>query len=555
MIGKGGKEGRVGSGHAVPPETEDMERMNVAERGRIMRVGDFLKRYGKEIPDSEAIVFGDRRITFGQYDRETDRVAMGLLNLGVRRGDRIGIYIPLWPEALFIYLGAAKIGAVAVPVSVRTTAPELQFFANDAEMSCLFLASGFMGADFMGNLEAVRSGIPSLRHVVCLDREKEGVLPYGRFLAEPDPSALKRSTDAVREEDPVLFIYTSGTTGVPKAAMLTHKSVIAMTDAQLTATEFVHGDSLLLNLPLSHAGAAVMGVIATLNAGNKLVLMDMFNPEETLRLIAAEKCTAMGQVPVMYAMELAHPNVGNYDLSSLKVPIVSAQPCPSELILAFKQQVGVMPRNAYGLTEASGTVTFTHPDDGEEKLTYSVGRPVPSIQLVLKDEEGNGVPRGEAGEICIKGPVVMKGYWKRPEEDARVFDNDGFLHTGDMGRLEEDGYLVIVGRKKEMFIRGGENVYPPEIEEAICLHPDVMLAAVVGRPHEKWGEVGRAYIMPKPGREITPEGMREFLKDRLSSFKIPEDFIIRPMLPLTPLGKVKKLDLYAEMKDEYGNRP
>lgn len=515
-----------------------------------MVLGDFSKKYSKETPNKDALVFKDRRISYKQYDDESDRVAMGLLKLGVRRGDRVGIYIPLWPEALFAFLGAAKIGAVGVPISVRATPPELEFFLNDAEVSVLFLASGFMGADFLASLESIRNNIPRLKHVICLDQEKEGIISYNKFLTEPDQAQLKKCADAIDENDAIIFIYTSGTTGVPKAAVLTHRNVIKLAEAQIVATEIVTGDSLLLNLPFAHVGGAVMGVICTLIPGNKLIMMDMFNPEETLRLISIEKATAVGQVPVMYAMELAHPNVGQYDLNSIKVPVVSSQPCPSELIVAFQKQFGVLPRNAYGLSEVSGAITYTHPSHGLEKLTYSVGKTIPAVELVIKDDNGKILPQGEAGEICVKGDTVMKGYWKRPDEDAKVSDKDGFFHTGDMGRLEDDGSLVIVGRKKEMYIRGGENVYPPAIEEVICQHPDVMLAAVIGRPDPKWGEVGRAYIMPKPGKTPTPEGIKEFLKDKMSNFKIPEDVIIRPLLPLTPLGKVKKLDLYTEMKKE-----
>ncbi|HOG08249.1 MAG: class I adenylate-forming enzyme family protein [Syntrophales bacterium] len=519
-----------------------------------MVLGDFFKKHSQEIPNNEALVFKERRITFKQYDEATDRVAMGLLKLGVQRGDRIAIYGPLWPEVVFAYFGAAKIGAIGVPMSARTTAPELKFFVNDSESSVLFMPSTFMGGDFMANLDAVREEMPTLKHVVCFDLEKEGVLLWEKFLTDPDPAVLNKAKDAVQEDDSALFIYTSGTTGVPKAAQLTHKNLIALTNAQIEATGYHRGHIIVLNLPFSHVGGAVMGIICNVNVGNKVVMMDAFNPEETLRLVSEEKATTLGQVPAMYAMELSHPNLSKYDISTLKLPIVSSQPCPSELISAFKKIVGVIPLNAYGLTETTAAITYTHPSHGEEKLTYSVGKPVPSIQMVLKDDDGNIMPQGEAGEICVKGPVVMKGYWKRPEEDAKVFDADGFLHTGDMGRFEEDGSLVIVGRKKEMYIRGGENVYPPQIEDAICKHPDVMLAAVIGRPHEKWGEVGRAYIMPKPGKNPTPEEIKEFLKDKLSNFKIPEDVIIRPILPLTPLGKVKKLDLYTEMKQELGKK-
>ena len=517
-----------------------------------MILRDLFKKHAREIPNDEALVFKERRITYKQYDEMTDRVAMGLLKLGVQHGERIGIYGPLWPEIVIAHFGATKIGAIGVPMSVRTTPPELKFFVNDSEISVLFMPSGFMGADFLANLEAVRKEMPTLKHVVCFDREADGILLWEKFLTEPDAATLQKAADAVQEDDSALFIYTSGTTGVPKAAQLTHKNLIVYTNAQIECMDYHRGHSIVLNLPFSHVGGAVMGITANLNAGNKVVMMDVFNPEETLRLVSEEKATTLGQVPAMYAMELAHPNLSKYDISSLKIPIVSSQPCPSELISAFKRIVGIIPLNAYGLTECTAAITFTHQEDGEEKLTYSVGKPISCIEMVLKDDDDNIVPQGQAGEICVKGPVVMKGSWKRPAEDAKVFDADGFLHTGDMGRFEEDGSVVIVGRKKEMYIRGGENVYPPEIEDVICRHPDVMLAAVIGRPHEKWGEVGRAYIMPKPGKNPSPEEIKEFLKDKLSNFKIPEDIIVRPMLPLTPLGKVKKLDLYKEMKQELG---
>jgi len=253
-------------------------------------------------------------------------------------------------------------------------------------------------------------------------------------------------------------------------------------------------------------------------------------------------------------MELLNPNVDKYDLSSIKAAIVSSQPCPSELIMAIKSKLGVMPQNAYGLTEVSGAITFTQIEHGEQKLKHTVGVPISGIELAIMDPEFNILSHGQVGEIVIKGDAVMKGYWKRPDEDARVFDKKGYFHTGDMGTLDEDGYLSIVGRKKEMYIRGGENVYPPEVEEAIAQHPDVFMVAVVGRPHSVYGEVGRAYVIPKPGTQPTAEAMKGFLKDRLAGFKIPEDILFREQLPLTLLGKVKKLDLYKEIEQEFSNK-
>ncbi len=520
--------------------------------GSEMILKDFFQKHSREIPDAEALVFKNRRISYREYDELTDQAAMGLIKLGVKHGDRIGIYAPLWPETAITYFGAAKIGAVCVPMSARTTAPELRFFLNDAGISVLFMPSEFMATDFLANLEAIRSEAQMLKHVISLDNVKKGIaIPYSQFLALPDRKSLEKAATDVKPDDTALFMYTSGTTGVPKAAMLTHRNLIAATNGQIEAVDYHRGHSIVLNIPFSHVGGAVMGITCHLNAGAKIVMMDVFDPEQTLRLIAEEKVTTLGQVPAMYAMELAHPNLEKYDLSTLQIPIVSSQPCPSELISAFKKKLGVIPLNAYGLTECSAAITYTNPSQDEEKLTYSVGRPISSIDLVIKDEAENIVAQGEPGEICVKGPVVMKGYWNRPDEDARVFDAEGYLHTGDMGRLEQDGSLVIVGRKKEMYIRGGENVYPPEVEDAICQHPDVMLAAVIGRPHEKWGEVGRAYVMPKAGKTPDPEKIKGFLKERLASFKIPEDIIIRKELPMTPLGKIKKLDLYEEINKEF----
>jgi len=517
-----------------------------------MVLGDFLTKYASERANREAVVFRDRRFTFRDYDRETDRVAAGLLRLGVQKGDRVGIYLPNWPENVFSYLGAAKIGAVAVPVSWRFTPQEIRFVIDNAEISVLIMAAGFMGMDFIGNLAAVRGGLPGLRQVVLLERDKaaEGMIPYDDFLADAGPE-LAQAMQSVRPDDPVLFLYTSGTTGVPKASVLTHRNLISYTDGQIASSDFAGDHRLLLNIPLNHVGGAVMAVIACLNAGNTLVMMDMFVPEETLSVIEKEKISVIGQVPAQYALELLNPNVEKYDLKSVRVAIVSSQPCPSELILGIQAKMGVMPRNAYGLTEVSGAITFTHPSHGEEKLKYSVGKAIPGVDLVIMDEQHKILPVGQVGEIAVKGDPVMKGYWKRPDEDRRVFDEKGYFHTGDMGRLEEDGSLVIVGRKKEMFIRGGENVYPPEVEEALAKHPDVLMSAVVGRPDRVMGEVGRAYIMPKPGTSPTAQGIKEFLKGRLANFKIPEDVIFRAQLPLTLLGKVKKLDLYAEIEKEF----
>jgi fatty-acyl-CoA synthase len=518
-------------------------------------LGDFFTRHAAERPDSLAIVFKDKRITYREYDRASDRTATGLLNLGVRKKDRIGIYLPNWTEFLFTYMGAAKIGAVAVPVSWRFTAQEIKFLLEDSGVSVLVMASGFSGMDFTENLESVRNELPLLKNVIIVegDQARDWMIPYSDFIAEPGPS-LEEARSAVSPEDPVLFVYTSGTTGVPKGAVLTQKNLVAYTNSEIKATGFQKDDSLLLDLPLNHVGGAVMAVVTCLNAGAKLVMVDTFDPVETLRLIQDEKITIMGQVPAQYALQLLNPDVEKYDLSSIRTAIVSSQPCPSELILEIQKRMGIFPQNAYGLTESTGCFTFTLSTDSEEKLKYTVGLPIEGVETAIMDPDNNILPRGEVGEVAINSEYVMKGYWNRPEEDAKVFDKNGFLHTGDMGKIDEDGYLVLVGRKKEMYIRGGENVYPPEIEEEISKYPDVFMAAVLGRPDPVMGEVGRAYVVLKPGSTARPDDLKEFLKDKLAKYKIPEDIIIRDQLPMTPLGKVKKLDLYREMEKEFKNK-
>jgi len=525
-----------------------------SETTTVRVVGDLFIRHTREKPGAEAIVCNNRRITWKEYDRQTDRAAQGLLNLGVKRGDRVGIYMPNWPEFLFVYLGATKIGATTVPVNWTFTPQEVKFVINNAGVSVLAMSAGFLGVNMLKNLESVRNELPALRHVIMLEKEKAlpNMIHYDEFLAEPTP-ALAEARAAVQVEDPVIFIYTSGTTGVPKASMLTHKNILSYVGWMINICYIVGENTVLLNIPINHVGGAVMGVIACLAAGNKLAMMDVFDPVKTLQFIQEEKISVIGQVPTQYSLELLNPEVEKYDLSSVKIAMVSSAPCPSELISAIQKHMGVTPQNAYGLTEVCGAVTCTLLEHGEEKLKHTVGVPQAGIELAIMDDDGNILPAGEAGEIAIKGDAVMKGYWQRPDEDARVFDKMGYFHTGDMGKLDAEGCLTIVGRKKEMYIRGGENIYPPEIEDAIAQHPDVCLVAVIGCPDPVMGEVGRAYIVPNPGTNPTAEGIKAFLKDKLVKYKIPEDIIFRSQLPFTAVGKIKKLELYQEMRKEIGN--
>ena len=395
------------------------------------------------------------------------------------------------------------------------------------------------------------TSFPGLKHVVMLEKGKElpGMVPFDKFMADPTPDGKARVD--VQLEDPVVFIYTSGTTGVPKAAILTHKNLLAYTSWMINICYTVGENTVLMNVPLNHVGGAVMGVINCLAAGNKIAMMDMSTPPKHCSLSRTRRYQSSARCPLCLPWSCSTLTLVNMTSVRLSWLLFPTAPCPSELIVAIQKHMGVTPQNAYGLTEVSGAVTCTLIEQGEEKIKYTVGVPSPGIELAIMDDDGNILPQGEAGEIAIRGDAVMKGYWNRPDEDAKVFDQNGYFHTGDMGKLDKEGCLMIVGRKKEMYIRGGENVYPPEIEEAIAKHPDVFLSAVVGRPDPVMGEVGRAYIIPKPGTHPTAQEIKTFLKDKLVKYKIPEDIIFREQLPLTPLGKVKKLDLYQEIKREF----
>ncbi len=517
-----------------------------------MVLGDLLAKHAKENPASEAIVFREVRLNYGTYNRESDRIAAGFLKMGISKGDRIGIYLSSRPEFLFIYLAAAKIGAIAVPVSWRFTPPEIKFVINDAGISLLCTMPGFSGMDFIKNIGQIRQEVPCLKHVVLLDGGAAGndMVPYVHLLREPDHS-LKKAEAAVSPDDTVLLLYTSGTTGVPKAAMLTHGNLVSYAEGMLSSSGAERGDSVLLNVPLNHVGGSVMAMMCCLYLGNKLVLMDAFVPEDTLKIIEREHIAVIGQVPAQYALELLSPNVGRYNLGSVRIALVSGQSCPGDLIARIRERMGVLPRNAYGLTEVSGAITFTRPEHGEDRIQNSVGQPMEGITIAIMDDKNTILPPNSIGEIAVSGSTVMKGYWNRPDENKKAFDEKGYFHTGDMGMLDDGGFLVLSGRKKEMYIRGGENVYPPEVEEAIARHPNVMISAVVGRPDPVMGEVGRAYIIPKPGTAITPEEIKDFLSDKLAKYKIPEDIIFRNNLPLSPIGKVIKLDLYEEINREF----
>jgi acyl-CoA synthetase (AMP-forming)/AMP-acid ligase II len=526
-----------------------------------MLLHEVLEVHAADHPDKEAIVFHDERVTYKEYLQNVNKVAANLNRLGVKRGDKVALYMGNGTQYVYCYIGAASLGACAVPVSVRFAELEAGFIVNNSDSTFLATIPGAGGVDFIDVVNKILPSCPLLKTIVVTGDDSEvarieGALGPDALFGEPsdaDVEALAKARQAVDENDTAFMVYTSGTTGVPKGAELTHKNLISYAKGQLSASGVTGADRLLLDIPVNHVGGGVMAIISMLEAGGTLVILDQFVPQEVLQTIETEKVTVLGQVAAQYILMMMMPDFDKYDLSSVRAAVVSAAPTPREVFAQAKEKFGVYLTNGFGMSETSGAITFNRVDeDPFERLSTSVGKANDGIEVAILDQQGMYLPPGEEGEICIKGDAVMKGYYKRPDETALVMTGDGFLHTGDMGKLDKDGYLYILGRKKEMYIRGGENVYPPEVEEVIQSNPGVLFNAVIGIHDPVMGEVGRAYIVPMPGFEpaVTEDDIKKWCAERLAKYKVPSEVLFRDSLPLSPLGKVMKKVLYEEVKGE-----
>lgn len=525
-----------------------------------MLLNEILEVHAREHPDGEAIVFHDERVTWAEYMANVDKVAANMARLGVKRGDHVALYMGNGTQYCYCYLGAASLGACAVPVSVRFAELEAGFIVGNSNSTFLVTIPGFGGVDFLDIVNKIRPSCPDVKTIVVIGTDEEvarvdGALPSSEIFGEvtgDDLEALKKAREGVDENDTAFMVYTSGTTGVPKGVELTHKNLISYVKGQMDASDVTGEDRLLLDIPVNHVGGGVMAIVSTLYAGSTLVILDQFIPQEVLETVEREKITIMGQVAAQYILMMMVPDFEKYDLSTVRMAVVSAAPTPKEVFAAVKEKLGLYLTNGFGLSETSGAITFTRVDeDSFERLSTSVGKPNEGIEIAIMDDAGMFLPPGETGEICIRGDAVMKSYYERPDETALVMTDDGFFHTGDMGKLDEDGYLYILGRKKEMYIRGGENVYPPEVEEVLTQNPKVLFAAVIGVHDPVMGEVGRAYVVPQPGAEPpTEDEIKQWCAERLAKYKVPSEVVFRDALPLTPLGKVMKKVLYEEVKGE-----
>jgi fatty-acyl-CoA synthase len=511
-----------------------------------------VRRHG----DAEALVDVPtaRRWTYRELDAEVDRVARGLLDLGIDRGDRVGIWSPNGAEWVFVQYATAKIGAILVNVNPAYRTSELQYVLNQSGVRLLVAAPSFKTSDYEAMIEEVRPECPSLERTILFgSADWDDLLQRGeRF----DDAALRKRSSSLSFDDPINIQYTSGTTGFPKGATLSHHNILNNGYFVGQLLGYTVEDRVCVPVPFYHCFGMVMGNLGATSNGSCIVIpAPAFDPAATLQAVQDERCTSLYGVPTMFIAELGLANFADYDVSSLRTGIMAGSPCPVEVM---KRVVAEMHMDEvtimYGMTETSPVSTMTRREDDLERRVSTVGTVMPHVEVQIVDPDtGLTVPRGTPGEVCTRGYSVMLGYWEAEEQTAEAIDRAGWMHTGDLGTMDDAGYVAIVGRIKDMVIRGGENIYPREIEEFLYSHPDIDDVQVIGVPDEKYGEELMAWIRLRPGAdELTVEALRAFCQGKLAHYKIPRYLHHTDEFPMTVTGKIRKVEMRERAKEILG---
>ncbi|RSS53566.1 AMP-binding protein [Streptomyces sp. WAC07061] len=510
-------------------------------------IGDNLDRTVRRFPDRDALVdvAAGRRWTYAELAADVDVLALGLLDLGITAGDRVGIWAPNRAEWTLVQYATAKIGAILVTVNPAYRSHELEYVLNQSGMRLLVAADSFKGSDYAAMIEKVRPRCADLEFTVLLGGPQWDSLRERGALG--DPADLARAAAALDPGDPVNIQYTSGTTGFPKGATLSHRNILNNGFFVGELCGYTERDRVCVPVPFYHCFGMVMGALACTSHGAAMVIpAPAFDPAATLAAVEAQACTSLYGVPTMFIAELAAPGFDGYDLSSLRTGIMAGSPCPVEVMNEVIERMGMTEVSiCYGMTETSPVSTQTRADDSVERRVSTVGRVGPHLEVKVVDPEtGAVVPRGTPGELCTRGYSVMLGYWGEPQKTAEAVDGDGWMHTGDLAVMDADGYLSITGRIKDMVIRGGENLYPREIEEFLHGHPDVLDVQVIGVPDAKYGEELMAWVRMREGAEpLTAEAVRAYCAGRLAHFKIPRYVHVVDEFPMTVTGKIRKVEM------------
>ncbi len=529
-----------------------------------LTTGALLDDMSRRYPGNDALVYPERnlRYSYQEFNEVCRQVAKGLIAMGIKKGDNISIWAYNVPEWVILQFASAKIGAILVTVNTAYKSAELEYILNQSDSTSLFMVRSFKDTNYIqtvcdvvpelansepGKLTCPK--LPCLKNVVFIGDDTpagmfgfEQIVKMGAQISDQELNSIEAALDC---HDTINMQYTSGTTGFPKGVMLTHYNLINNGFNIGECMKFTETDRLCIPVPFFHCFGSVLAVMASVTHATAMVPVEIFDPLKVLQTIEKERCTAVHGVPTMFIAELEHPEFGNFDLTSLRTGIMAGSVCPIEVMKRVVKDMHVSEiTSVYGQTESSPGITQTRTADSIELRVATVGRALPGAEVKIIDiETGVALPPGKQGELCARGYMVMKGYYKMPEETAKVIDADGWLHTGDLAIMDENGYCKITGRIKQMIIRGGENIYPREIEDFLYTHPKISDIQIYGVPDRKYGEQIMAAIILKKGVEMSEQEVRDFCHDKIANYKIPRYVKFVDSYPMTASGKIQKFKL------------
>ena len=511
-------------------------------------IAHLVARQAEILGDASAIIDGNTTISFARLAERVDEATRALIAIGVKRGDRVAIWAPNMWEWIVAALAINTAGGVMVPVNTRYKGLEAAYLLEKSGAKVLFTVTGFLDVDYVALLRDAGAELPELENVVVLRGDApQGTLAYPSFLArakDVPPDAARQRAAEIDPDDIADILFTSGTTGKPKGAMCTHAQNLRVFDTWSSIVGLREGDRYLIVLPFFHSFGYKAGWFSALMRGATSFPEPIFDVNVVLKRVQQDRITMLPGPPALYQSLLLHPDRASFDISSLRLAVTGAASIPVELIYRMKDELCFETViTAYGLTESCGVVTMCRLDDDPETIATTSGRAIPGVEVRIVDRDGNPMPPNEPGEIVVRGYNVMKGYFDAEEETRKAIDADGWLHTGDIGTLDERGYIKITDRLKDMFIVGGFNAYPAEIENTLLAMPGIGEVAVIGVPDERLGEVGMAFVVPAPGKSITPEQVIAWSRDNMANFKVPRKVEVLDALPRNATGKVVKFEL------------